>query len=249
MKAVKRKENKKKVKPDFNRFRPGEGTRTFEHLTEEELKELKTEVNRNIFNAGFILVDRKAENVILGKYKHGTDICTFSGGIKSTECINEGALRELNEESLNCLHVDRDISKCSGFYFIMGTICYIYFFARMKEMDFEEVKKRFDEEAKRRLERRENSLEITSLVKVPIDIFVRLVNNNRTEKFGEYTLYDLPARMLKEARINIKETFQKLCTDEDSVDDKFIEDFNKFKPFSKSEKVEEFESFSKVIPE
>jgi len=181
------------------------------------LDELK---NNNIsINTGILLYSPIDDSVILGVFKNKMDYCHFGGGKKKNESIYEGAIRELKEESLNCININEDIIKkcpCIITYdFKFRKFCYVVFIAALND-DINQLISEFD------IKKNDvKNPEIIELVSIKLKEFNNLLLDNsqydhRFKEFSfekkkkEYKLYDnLKDLIVKDdKRISIKEIFK-----------------------------------------
>ena len=177
--------------------------------------------NNNIsINTGIIVYNPIEEAVILGTFKNTLDYCHFGGGKKKYETIYQSAIRELKEESLNCIDIKEDIINscpCIISYDIkVKKFCYIVFIVAMN-VNINKLQNEFNVK-KNNIE----NLEITNIVKVNLNDFYRLLddslndykikNINFDKNRKEYKLYDnLKELIVKDdskKKIDIKEIFR-----------------------------------------
>lgn len=212
----------KKSKHCYGKFRPGTFVifNTLDENTEKKLRE------KYVINAGIILFDFDSDCVYLGVDSKYKELGHFCGGVKSSpeeniikrkkqhneenekrvsENIFEGALRELKEETLDSLHLIDDITKCPGFYCVMGNICYVHFFGTARETDFNDVTRNFEEKLKKlSVCQRRAKIEMISIQKIKISDLVDTIKGEKKSING-FTLYERFQKMIKSSEVNLEE--------------------------------------------
>lgn len=191
------------------RFRPQWQCIPFEILTSELINQVseKTEV----FNSGVLLFESSKKLVVLGRYKETKDLSHFAGGKKKIENLFIAALRELQEESLDTLHLHGDINTCPGILCIdpKRKFCFVLFFGICSETDIIEVQKSFN----LKLKEKKSEAEVTSIQGIELNQFINLVKDNR-KKVESFGLYEILRKMLEQYnnKIGIEKVFNNLTS-------------------------------------